>query len=168
MKYALLIFVVLYSLHTFAQDFTNVNVSTTNFTSKEASGWTSRQTPSHCRVDIQLNEETGMLKFRMGIVGSVFDAFGWNMEMPVSALPLASNYEQVVAVPGNTTMIISYDGKTLTFKRDKNDKVWNTMYPFSLVVDANLQNPKSFKGIIEGYQRGPFGLKQHVKQECKF
>ncbi len=91
------------------------------------------------------------------------------MELDPSDLPLKDGFEKVFKTPGSTGMILTYKNRTLTFAKIKSEQVWNRLYPFSISVDQNLANPKSFKGVMEGYERTRLGrLKKHVVQSCNF
>jgi hypothetical protein len=120
-----------------------------------------------CRIETNLNTDIHAVEFKMGIVDSNFQVFGWDMNIPVADLPLKKGYSRKLIL-GGSPMILTYDGATLSFQYLPEDELLTRIYPFELVIDENLQNPKAFKGSLEGWEMSGKHPKKHVVEECQF
>jgi len=124
---------------------------------------------STCRVESALNETGDAILLQIGILGSTYDYFGWDMPIPLSDFPLVTGYHHEYRVPGMPHMNLDYNGKTLMLSLEKKSPVFTMIFPFSLEINSNLTTPKVFKGVVAGYEIGPFGnpVKQ-IAEECYF
>lgn len=121
-----------------------------------------------CRFETRLNEED-QIEIRMGVINSPVSYFGWDAPIEMSDFPLKTGFRKVYTDFGLTKMVLTYDGTTLRFNRLKDEKVYNVLYPFEIVVDPTLTKIKSFKATMKGYDTNIFGQpKKHVVQSCIF
>lgn len=161
--------VALFSCATFAAEFSPTYLETTDFRIKNSRGFPNHQQPRLCKFETRFNERKNVIELRIGVVGSPVDYFGWNMPLKKEEFPLKKGFTKYYSAPGTTVMIVYYDGKTLSFKRNKNDSVFTRLYPFSIEVDSHLLRPGKFKGTMEGFEANSFGqLKKHIVQNCRF
>jgi len=131
---AILFALTIQSAHSFVPTYSD----TDSFSVKTSRAYAGQNNPRYCRYETRFNESKNVIEMRVGVVGSPVDYFGWNMPINPKDLPLSVGFTKEYRTPGVTGMVMSYDGKTLTFKKIKNDQVWNRLYPFSVEVDANL------------------------------
>lgn len=123
----------------------------------------------NCAVTLNLNAEKTAIEFKMGILGSNFEYFGWDMYLPLEDFPLRTGYSKEFKTPGMSTMLLQYDGTTLSFHFLKRDGLWNTIHPFELKIDSHLTTPHSLKASLEGYETDFLGRpKKHVIEQCNF
>lgn len=126
-----------------------------------------------CKIQISLGThpqtQEPVVKFRMGVLGGMFAAFGDDVLIPLSALPLKEGFQQIYKTPGLSTMVLNYRSGKLVFKWLRSDGLWNVLNPFELTIDPALQNPTQLKARIEGFESDIFGFpKKHVVQSCSF
>jgi hypothetical protein len=154
---------------TFASSFTPISVDTTKFKMKTSNEFRTQVGANHtaCRVLTRFNQELDAIEFRMGILNSNFDYFGWDMNIPMSDFPLTAGYSRELYL-GGTPMILSFDGTKLSFEMKKQDALYTRIFPFELIIDGELQTPKSFKGSMAGWEMAFGKPKVHVSQECIF
>jgi hypothetical protein len=146
-----------------------VLIETDHFSVKTSKQYARQNNPEYCRYKTRVNQETNQLEIRVGVVGSPVDFFGWNMPIDLQELPLTDGFRKEYKSPGVTVMVMTYANNILTFKRMKNENVWNRLYPFKLKIDPSLSKPTFFQGDMMGYERTVFGgLKKHVSAKCNF
>ena len=163
MKFLLVL--LLLSLNSFA--FEPVYKETQKFKIKVGKRWSHNS--KFCKFETRFDYENNQIQIRAGIVGSPVDFFGWNAPLDPKDFPLRSDFKKIYAVPGSSSMVLTYDGKTLRFKLESGEEVWNRLYPFSIEIDPNLQNPKYFSATMEGFETSSFGKpKKHIIQKCWF
>lgn len=139
-----------------------------SYSNKVSNQFSNMNNPRFCRVETSFIEEKNAIKISAGVVGSPVDYFGWNALIDIKDFPLKEGYRKVFKEPGVTGMVLSYDGNALKFEVLEGEQVWNRLYPFEIQIDSKLLKPKYFVGVMKGFERGPFGLKKHVRQKCKF
>lgn len=122
-----------------------------------------------CRMETRLNEAADAIVMNVGVMGSDYDYFGWDMPIPLSDFPLQAGYHHEYRVPGMAKMNLDYNGTTLLFSLVKRTPVYTMIFPFSLEIDPSLTTPKTFKGEVSGFEKDVFGrpLKK-VTEECHF
>jgi len=151
------------------QNFKPVYLQTNQFEVSASKKFRNTSELTSCRFLTTFNKKKNVIEMQIGVNGSAVNYFGWNMPLEPQDLPLKTGLKKLFEMDGNTTMTLTYDGKKLSFFRNKKEPVWNTLYPFELEVDPYLQNPGYFKARVEGYEYNRLGqLKVHLKQECQF
>ncbi len=148
--------------------FTPTYVETEKYKVKTSKQYANQNNPRYCKFETRYNNSKEVIELRAGVVGSPVDYFGWNMELKMNEFPLVEGFRKEFKTPGVTTMVLTYEKGILKFFKHKESKVWNRLYPFSIVIDSELTSPKAFKAVMEGYETTPFGLKKHVKEQCHF
>ncbi len=122
-----------------------------------------------CEFKSGLNEEGNAILLQIGIEGSNWDFFGWDMPIPLADFPLKAGYHRDYRVPGMSAMELNYDGVRMNFTFIKKGGLWNMISPFTLEIDPTLTQPKAFKGVIAGFDKDLFGNPvKHAIQECHF
>jgi hypothetical protein len=151
------------------EDFKPVRLETNQFDVSDSKKFRNTSELTSCHFVTSFNKKENVIELKVGVNGSAVNYFGWNMPLAPHDLPLKTDFMKIYEVDGNTTMILTYDGRKLSFQRNKKEIAWNTLYPFELEVDPYLQNPGHFKARVEGYEYNRLGqLKVHLKQECYF
>ena len=168
-----LLFVSFILLSTFSSIAKSGEFTPVSFGTESYKLW--RRTPvanqhiTFCHFDSALNEAGDAIILQLGIEGSDYDYFGWDMPIPLNDFPLKSGYHHEYRVPGMAKMNLDYDGKTLNFSWVKKTPLFTVIFPFSIEIDPNLTMPKLFKGIVAGYEKDMFGHPiRKISEECTF
>ncbi len=171
LNWTLILSVLLLNQTTFAQDFSPMKKETTQFKLWSESTFNHGSTGNYerCKFESRFSQDSSAIELRMGIEGSNYDYFGWDMNIPLSDFPLKDGYHAEFKPAGGTWMALDYRGNKLSLSFMKKNGLWTMIFPFELVIDANLTDPKSFNGTVAGFDKDLFGNpKKHMTQKCTF